>query len=71
MPINWTAANGRGSKGQFADWNCALAGHFISKWGNVITKHQGFDQVVTLLDDIQDYYDNNSIELIKHYKLEF
>jgi len=24
-----------------------------------------------LIDDLQDYYENNSIKLIKHYKLEF
>ena len=43
----------------------------ITKWANVKIRHKGFDQIITLLNDLQDYYSNNSVELIKHYKLEF
>lgn len=43
----------------------------IANWAHVRVKPEGWDQVLPLLDDVQDYYDNNSIEIIKHYKLEF
>ena len=39
--------------------------------GSISQKISGFDQMALLIDDLQDYYENNSIKLIKHYKLEF
>lgn len=43
----------------------------ITNWGNVKIRHKGWDQIIPLLDDLQDYYSKNSVELNKHYKLEF